>query len=221
SYAVLAPVAQSLGYELKGYLGGGAFGEVWRATSSTGFDIALQFIRLSTSSGSVASAAGVEWKALLSVKNLPHPFLLTVSATWRRDEYLIIAMERADDTLYDRLHTGGTSGIPRDELLRYLRDAAEALDFLATPRIEEGQEKFLQHRDIKPQNLMRIGGRVKVADFGLATVLDKSVREASARYTPSYAAPEVLNRQVSRWTDQYALACSYCVLRGGRLPFEG
>src|SRR5262245_57531873 len=93
SYALLAPVAQSLGYELKGYLGGGAFGEVWRATSSTGFDIALKFIRLSTSTASVTSAADIEWKALLSVKNLRHPFLLTVFDTWRREEYLIIAME--------------------------------------------------------------------------------------------------------------------------------
>jgi serine/threonine-protein kinase len=31
----------------------------------------------------------------------------------------------------------------------------------------------------------------------------------------------VLQGRVSAWTDQYALAITYCQLRGGRLPFEG
>ncbi len=35
----------------------------------------------------------------------------------------------------------------------------------------------------------------------------------------AYAAPEVFRGQRSRWTDQYALAVSYCEVRGGRLPF--
>src|SRR5262249_35866179 len=34
-------------------------------------------------------------------------------------------------------------------------------------------------------------------------------------------APEVLAGQISRWSDQFALAVTYCLLRGGRLPYDG
>jgi serine/threonine protein kinase len=37
--------------------------------------------------------------------------------------------------------------------------------------------------------------------------------------TPDYAAPEIFRGLLSNRVDQYALAVSYCQLRGGRLPF--
>jgi serine/threonine-protein kinase len=38
--------------------------------------------------------------------------------------------------------------------------------------------------------------------------------------TPEYAAPEVFRGRLSNRTDQYALAVSYCQIRGGRFPFK-
>jgi serine/threonine protein kinase len=38
--------------------------------------------------------------------------------------------------------------------------------------------------------------------------------------TLDYTAPEVFQGRLSNWTDQYALAITYCMLRGGRLPFK-
>jgi serine/threonine protein kinase, bacterial len=38
--------------------------------------------------------------------------------------------------------------------------------------------------------------------------------------TLDFAAPEVYRGKLSDRTDQYALAVSYCLLRGGRLPFH-
>ena len=79
----------------------------------------------------------------------------------------------------------------------------------------------IQHRDIKPQNLLIAGGGVKVADFGLAKVLEQSVASASGAMTPAYAAPEFFKGEATRSSDQYSLAISYCQLRGEPIAVPG
>src|SRR4029079_11430148 len=83
------------------------------------------------------------------------------------------------------------------------------------------QTAGVQHRDIKPQNIVLVGGSVKVADFGLARTLERAVTSHTGSMTPAYAAPEFFQGQTSRHSDQYSLAVTYCELRGGRLPFPG
>jgi len=79
----------------------------------------------------------------------------------------------------------------------------------------------IQHRDIKPHNLLIVGGGLKVADFGLAKLLKTPRTTNSGMMTPAYAAPEFFSGQSESQSDQYALAVTYCQLRGGRLPFAG
>src|SRR5262249_15479001 len=124
--------------------------------------------------------------------------------------------ELADTSLLGRLKETqgqGRSGLPRDELLEYLREAAKGLDHL--------HKHHVQHRDIKPHNLLLVGDSVKVADFGLAKLLEHSVTSNTGAMTMAYAAPECFNGQTSRHSDQYSLAVTYCQLRGGELPFTG
>jgi hypothetical protein len=76
-------------------------------------------------------------------------------------------------------------------------------------------------RDIKPQNLFLVGGGVKVGDLGLARRLERSVAPHTGSMTLAYAPPEFFQGQVAQTSDQYSLAVTYCLLRGGRLPFAG
>ena len=208
------------GYALTKRLGSGGFGEVWQATGPGGFHVALKFVLLD-------GPDAVEARALELLKIVRHPNLLTTFGSWTKGDYLVIAMEQADRTLMDRFKEAallGLPGIPRAELLGYFREAAHGLDFLNDCRhhlVEGGPAVSIQHRDLKPQNILLVGNGVKVADFGLARLLENDSASHTGHMTPAYAAPEFFGNKTSRYSDQYCLAVTYCQLRGGRLPFTG
>jgi formylglycine-generating enzyme required for sulfatase activity len=200
-------------------LGAGAFGEVWEAQGPGGFKVALKFVPLGEQAGSI------ELRSLDVIRNIRHAHLLSIFGAWQSQGMLIIAMELADGTLLQRLEEAraqGMPGIPRDELLEYMREAAKGIDYLnerhSTP---DGQHVGIQHKDVKPGNLLLVGRTVKVADFGLAKVLEQTMATVSGGMTVAYAAPEFFSEHATRWSDQYSLAASYCELRGGKLPFRG
>jgi WD40 repeat protein len=208
------------GFRLVRLLGRGGFGSVWRADAPGGFPVALKFVPL----GGKVGASEVQSLAVL--RHLRHPNLLSTFGAWRTDSHLIVAMELADRTLADRLNEAkgqGLPGIPLPELLDYLRAAARGIDYLNQPhQLVEGQPPVrVQHRDIKPANILLVGDGVKVADFGLARVLERTLATHSGGLTPAYAAPEFFHGRTSAHSDQYSLAVSYCELRGGRVPFPG
>jgi serine/threonine-protein kinase len=206
------------GFQLVRCLGKGGFGEVWQATGPGGFAIAMKFIRLGVPS------SDVEVRSLEVMKKIRHPNLLGQFGAWEREGMLIIAMELADGNLQGRLAGAvaeGLPGVPAGELLEYMRDAARGIDYLNEPRPADGQPHGVQHRDIKPGNLLLVGGCVKVGDFGLAKLLNNPVHSNTGSMTVSYAAPECLNGTASPRSDQYSLAVSYCQLRGNRLPHRG
>lgn len=211
------PVA---GYRLAVRLGGGASGEVWKAVGPGGFSVAMKFIRLGD------RAEALEVRSLEFMKEIRHAHLLALFGAWQTNGMLVIAMELADRTLMQRLEEaveGGQTGIPLPELIGYLHDAAEGIDFLNEPchHFLDKPAVSIQHRDIKPQNLLLIGSTVKVADFGLAKLLDHSVISNTGGLTVAYAAPEFFEGKTFNRSDQYSLAVTYCQLRGGRLPFTG
>jgi WD40 repeat protein/serine/threonine protein kinase len=208
------------GYQLVRRLGKGGFGEVWEARAPGGFRVAFKFVTL-------AGAAGeAELRALEIIRNLRHPNLLSIFGTWQTAGRLIIGMELADATLLDEFNTvvaGGEKGLARRPLVRYSLDVAKVIDYLNKPRHFLGGKKpvGIQHGDIKPQNILRVGEGIKVGDFGLVQLLERSLAQRAGGLTPHYAAPEVFDGHISHWSDQYSLAVTWCHLRGGQLPFTG
>ena len=197
------------GYTLVRMLGRGGFGEVWEALAPGGVHVALKFIRLDT------TEAGLEERALEVIRNIRHPHLLDVQFAVRVADCLVIAMPLCERSLMDRLRecqAQGLAGLPRDELLGDMDDLAQALDFLNEPRHAIGDGGGLvgvQHRDVKPHNAFLVGGSARLADFGLAKVLEASGASHSGSMSPHYVAPEVIDGRVSQWSDQYSLAVTY------------
>ncbi len=170
-----------IGYELVRKLGSGGYGEVWEAEAPGGIKKALKFVY----GYHDEKRAIAELKALDRIKEARHPFLLSLERIEIHNSQLIVVSELAEKSLadvFDECTENGLSGIPRDELLGYMRDSADALDYLS--------EKFsLQHLDIKPENLLIIAGHAKVADFGLVKDLHDASQSLMSGMTPAYAAP--------------------------------
>ena len=166
----------------------------------------------------------------LLIESSPSAADLKKTLTWRppdagsRPTELIIVFGLGDQSLTDRLQhcrEAGLPGIPPDELLDYLDGAAQAIDYLSRSGLQsESGAAAIQHCDIKPQNILIVGGAAQVCDFGVARAVDDT-RATSIGATPAYGAPELLSGGVpSAATDQYSLAITYVELRTGSLPFD-
>jgi serine/threonine protein kinase len=207
------------GYRLIRFLGRGGWGEVWEASLGEKRRVALKFLP-----SDCALAGAQEVRALQSIRQLKHPNLLHVDQIWGWSGFVVISMELAEGSLLDLLDVYrrdfGTFIVP-DHLCHYLTQAAEALDFLnVRQHILSGQRVAVRHCDVKPSNLLVQQGKVKLADFSLATWTTSPLWYHRRVGTLNYAAPEVFQGQLSDRTDQYALAVSYVELRTGQLPFH-
>lgn len=213
------PYAKAAGQEpLPGYvliepLGRGGFGEVWKCVAPGGLHKAIKFVPPTGEGHQLRQ----ELAAFEQIKAIRHPFLLTLERVELINDELVMVMELADYQLAERLRQctdGGLPGIPRDELLGYLADAAEALDMIAA-------RYGLQHLDVKPANLFLTAGRVKVGDYGLVSRLEggEEDKDAHRGLTPKYVAPEVLRGAPSQRSDQYSLALVYQELLTGTFPY--
>ncbi|WP_335973293.1 ABC transporter substrate-binding protein [Streptomyces sp. CA2R106] len=151
---------------------------------------------------------------------LNHPGIVTVHD---QDEY------RDGDTVVPYLVMeyvrGGTlSQLVREqapfEPERAVRIVCDILDALA-----HAHSHGTVHRDVKPANVMVTEeGAVKVADFGIARVLDTDTRLTTAGSsvgTPSYMSPEQINGgDVDARSDIYAVGCVLTELLTGKPPFH-
>ena len=207
------------GYRLIEPLGSGGFGEAWKCEAPGGLFKAIKFVFGNLNSLDVDGArAEQELHALNRVKEVRHPFVLQMDRIEVVEGELVIVMELADRNLheaYEECLSAGLVGIPRDTLLCYVRDAAEALDHM-------NEKHNLQHLDVKPRNLFLVSDRVKVADFGLVKHLQATGTSGLlGGVTPLYAAPETFSGNISGRSDQYSLAIVYQELLTGQRPFNG
>jgi serine/threonine protein kinase/L-rhamnose mutarotase len=223
------------GYKLDHLLGRGGYGEVWSATMPGKTRCALKIVR-----NLDATQGKQEFKSLDMIRDIDHDRLIRLQAYWvlaydgsvipdeqigqpgaPKSSGLVVATDLAQQNLLQRWQEcfdQGQAGIPKEELVPYVRQSAEAIDHL------NFHEPAIVHRDIKPENILLTKNRqVKVSDFGLAKLVEgtsAAINSASVGMTLAYAAPEMFRNIVTRWTDQYSLALTYYRLRTGRLPFE-
>lgn len=209
----LAAKKDILGYTLQERIGSGGYGEVWSAVAPGGILKAIKVVY----GFHDEKRAQTEIKALDRVKELRHPFLLSLERIEVFEGQLVVVTELADNSLADVFNEfaiKGEPGIPREQLIKYTRCAADALDYMSN-------EHNLQHLDIKPENFLMVGGHVKVADFGLIKDLENASQSLMSGMTPAYAAPELFDGRPGTKSDQYSLAIVFQEMLTGIRPFPG
>ena len=207
------------GFRLGRLLGHGGFGQVWEATGSNGTVVAMKFLSAQNSQDPQA-----EIRLLQAIRNLNHPNLIHVYQVWCHLGYIVIAMEVAEGNLAqfsEMYRREAEDYLPSEHVCLLLSQVAAALDFLNLQKhFLEDRAVTIQHCDVKPSNLMMFGDTVKLGDFGLAEVMTGPVKTRRPCGTPRFAAPEVFRNRLSRYSDQYSLAVTYCELRSGQNPFH-
>jgi eukaryotic-like serine/threonine-protein kinase len=174
-------------YEIRGVLGAGGMGEVYRARDvRLGREVALKILPpyLTHDSGRVARFQS-EARAASA---LNHPNAVTIYEIGQASGIWFIAAELVEGvTLRERIRRGPLS---IDEAVGIALQSALAL--------EAAHSAGIIHRDIKPENIMlRRDGTVKIVDFGLARILEPernggmdASQTGSVMGTPRYMAPE-------------------------------
>ncbi|HEX8051179.1 MAG TPA: protein kinase [Solirubrobacterales bacterium] len=110
-------------------------------------------------------------------------------------------------------------------------EVAAEIGIQACAGLDYAHRRGIIHRDVKPGNLMVVGGPVgggemivKLTDFGIARAIEQTriTQVGSVVGTAAYLAPEqVRGEEATPATDVYALGVVLYQFLTGRLPYEG
>jgi serine/threonine protein kinase len=228
------------GFKLVRQIVSSAYDEVWEATAPGGRHKALVLRKLAP------GEAKIQLKALNFIANMGHTYLTEHEAYWLLDSegavipeemweqpegpaisLLVIAGRLATRTLQDRLdecRRASGEGIPPGELLVYMQQLASALDFMNSPRHQlGGRAVAIQHRDVRPTNIVFHGDSIKLGNFALSRTFEGdsvAMPGDHAGLNTMFAAPELFDDRITKWSDQYSMAITYYYLRTGEFPFS-
>src|SRR5437763_1115956 len=198
-------------YRLGDRLGSGAVAEVFRALDERlARPVAIKLFR-----GDAAEELQRHEAEMRTLAQLDHPNLVTVYDAGEADSQPYLVMQLIEgDTLADELRRGP---IGPERAARYGAALADALAYV--------HEQGFVHRDVKPANvLIAADGRVHLADFGIARLVDSAhvTRTGDVLGTPAYFAPEqVSGGAVGSCADVYARGLMSLECLTGQRAFEG
>ena len=204
------------GYEIIEILGQGGMGAVYAARQVALNRVVALKVVLAGAHASAQHRARFLREAEAAA-GVGHPNVVHVyeTGTWAGQPYL--ALEHCPGgTLADRLR-----GVPLPP------DAAAGLVENLARALQAAHDRGVVHRDLKPHNiLLAADGTPKVADFGLAKLIDCGdglTATGAVMGTPSYMSPEqaIGTCEVGPAADVYALGAILYECLTGRPPFRG
>jgi Tol biopolymer transport system component/predicted Ser/Thr protein kinase len=212
-------------FEILEKLGEGGMGVVWKARD-TRLDrfVALKVLPPEKTADAERKRRFVQEAKAASALN--HPNIITIYDIDECDGMDFIAMEFVAGKTLDQLIA--PKGLPFNEALRYAIQMAGAL--------AAAHATGIIHRDLKPGNIMiAASGDVKILDFGLAKLTERSIGAEDATVTVqgatvagavmgtvAYMSPEQAEgRPVDARSDIFSFGCVIYEMLTGQRAFRG
>jgi serine/threonine-protein kinase len=210
------------GYDIRGELGRGAMGVVYKARQrSLRRLVALKMLhpdREDYAQGRARFRSEAE-----KLARLQHPNIVQIFEIGEQNGRPYFAMELVEGSSLAQKLAGAR--LPDGQAAQLVETLARAMHY--------AHQRGIIHRDLKPSNVLLRGDAetpieqcaLKIADFGLAKQLDAAGQTHSGMIvgTPSYMAPEQADTRpqaASPAVDVYALGAILYELLTGRPPFQ-
>lgn len=204
-------------YEVRNSLGRGAMGEVILALDRELDELVVLKIMPRDAQSDEDALAAFKNEAR-TARRLSHPNIVRIHDISEVQGLRTISMEyiAGGDLASHLARKGGT--LPVDQAVMIIRQVARALAY--------AHNQGILHLDVKPANvLMETEQRVKLSDFGLASIMAKPLLPANASQhspagTPIYMSPEQFDdRELTPASDIYSLGVLFYELLVGNPPF--
>lgn len=201
-------------YKIEATLGKGSFATVKKAKNrATGERFAVKVVSKKKMTDEDKASLQTEIEIL---KSLDHPNIVNLIDVFEDERHWCLVMELMQGgELFDQI-------LEKEHFTELeAREATKAI----IDAIQYCHEKGICHRDIKPENLLlqskELGiTSLKVADFGLARLLEENTLASTTCGTPGYVAPEVLmQKPYGKSCDIWSIGVVGFILLSGTPPF--
>lgn len=206
-------------YKMYGVIGRGHYAIVHEAMDrKTGEKVAVKLIDKIAAANDPKTRAYIRRETVI-VRLVSHPNVVRTLDVFEDDSRLAIVMELVEQGNLLKYLASGKNRINERNALRLAQQLISAVSYL--------HKLNIIHRDIKPENiLIDAEGDLKLADFGLARVLDGVCSDeyclSSVLGTPAYCSPEVVSKtQYGKPVDMYGCGVLLYICLSGALPFKG
>jgi serine/threonine protein kinase len=196
-------------------LGAGATGKVKLGFhKETGFKVAVKIINKEFLSSRPSMRKKVE-REIVVMKIVDHPNVLKLYDVYETSKYLFLILEYVEGgELFDYLVNKGS--LEPAEALHFFQQIIRGLDFC--------HSHIICHRDLKPENLLFVESEksIKIADFGMASLMRQSTLLQTSCGSPHYASPEVVSgtKYNGMMADIWSCGVILYALLSGKLPFD-
>lgn len=164
--------------------------------------------------------ADLLWREADVLNKLDHKHIVHLQNLTIQDDQIYLIMDYVDGGDLATILKNAGGPLPVAEVDTIINQIADGLHY--------AHKQQIIHRDLKPQNILRYkeDGRVVIADFGLAKVIDTALTQTfqsgfNMAGTPIYMAPEQLEGKPSYASDLYSLGVITYQLLTNRTPFVG